>query len=353
MPAQQKALVLESKGSTPVLKDVDVPKPGPGQILVRVEAAPLNPADWKVAEYGILIGTYPAILGFDGAGTIVEVGEGVHEYAVNDRVAFQSFYDTTTQSISGAFQQFTVTPAGNVFKIPANVTFEAASTLASNTATAAFPLYNNAEGAPSVNLTAPWEEGGRGKYAGKPIFVLGGASAVGQFAIQLARLSGFSPIITTASLHNTDLLKSLGATHVIDRKLPPQTISAQAREIAGGHIGVVYDAVSETDSLEAAYSATSPTGDLVVVLTTPIPGFDEKSKKRVHLAHGAFITPINHAVGKSLLAALPRLLESGDIKPNPVEIVEGGLPSIPKALERLRNNQVSGKKLVVKPQETA
>ena len=132
--------------------------------------------------------------------------------------------------------------------------------------------------------------------------------------IQLARLSGFAPIITTASLHNSDLLKSFGATHVIDRTLSPETVAQQAREIAGGLIDLVYDAISVTDTLAAGYQATSPQGDFVVVLPEPIPGADANSQKKVHLAHGLFHTPINRASGKNLLAKLPELLEKGDIK---------------------------------------
>lgn len=127
-------------------------------------------------------------------------------------------------------------------------------------------------------------------------------------------MSGFSPIITTASLHNSELLKSLGATHILDRKLSAETLSKNAREIAGGYFDIVYDAIAVPETLEAAYSATAPTGDLVVVLQTPIPGAEENSKKRVHMAHGWFGTPINHAIAQSLLAKLPELLEKGEIK---------------------------------------
>ncbi len=72
-------------------------------------------------------------------------------------------------------------------------------------------LYQKAPG--GLDLTPPWAPGGKGKYSGKSIVVLGGASIVGQGAIQWARLSGFSPIVATASLSNETFLKSIGATH--------------------------------------------------------------------------------------------------------------------------------------------
>ena len=57
-----------------------------GEILVKVEATALNPLDWKIQAYGLIVEKYPAILGFDGAGTVVEVGEDVTSFAVGDRV---------------------------------------------------------------------------------------------------------------------------------------------------------------------------------------------------------------------------------------------------------------------------
>ncbi|KAH9898242.1 GroES-like protein [Cubamyces lactineus] len=353
MPSQQKALVVEAKLGPHVLKDVDVPKPGANEVLVRIEATALNPADWKILYLGLLVDEYPATLGFDAAGVVVEIGEAVKEYAVGDKVIAQGWYDAVKHTMHGTFRQFVTFPLDTILKMPSNLTFEEASTVPSGLIAAAFPLYNQAEAAASVRLTAPWEEGGLGKYAGKPIFILGGSSSIGQYAIQLARLSGFAPIITTASLHNSDLLKSFGATHVIDRTLSPEIVAQQAREIAGGPIDLVYDAISVTDTLAAAYQAASSQGDLVVVLPEPIPGADANSQKKVYLAHGLFHAPINYAIGKSLLAKLPGLLERGEIKPNRYELLPGGLRGVDAGLLRLRNNQVSAVKLVVRPQDTS
>ena len=64
-PAQQKVLYLMKKQGPLEVHTADVPKPGSGQILVKVQAAALNPADWKVKEYGLLIENFPTILGLD------------------------------------------------------------------------------------------------------------------------------------------------------------------------------------------------------------------------------------------------------------------------------------------------
>ena len=140
--------------------------------------------------------------------------------------------------------------------------------------------------------------------------------------IQFARLSGFSPIVTTASLHNADFLKSLGATHVLDRKLPAETIKAEATKIAGGLFGVVYDAIAEEDTLALGYALTVPGGDFAIILAhTPIPGRDDATGKRVHEVRGWIQLPVNHELGASLLAASPKLLESGAIKVRRVSVL--------------------------------
>lgn len=85
-PLQQKALYLTKKNGAFEIQTADVPKPGPGQVLVKVEAAGLNPADWKIQQWGILVEEYPSILGSDIAGTVEELGEAVTGFAKGDRV---------------------------------------------------------------------------------------------------------------------------------------------------------------------------------------------------------------------------------------------------------------------------
>ena len=88
IPAQNKTLFLESKGGQLVVESTETPRPGPGEVLVKIEATALNPLDWKIQSLGLFIEQYPAVLGFDAAGTIAQVGEGVpsSSFAVGDRV---------------------------------------------------------------------------------------------------------------------------------------------------------------------------------------------------------------------------------------------------------------------------
>lgn len=81
-----KALFLLEKQGDYAVKDVPTPKPGPGELLVEIEATGLNPADWKIHDYGVFITEYPAVLGTDAAGIVKEIGEGVTGFAPGDRV---------------------------------------------------------------------------------------------------------------------------------------------------------------------------------------------------------------------------------------------------------------------------
>ncbi|RPD60290.1 GroES-like protein [Lentinus tigrinus ALCF2SS1-7] len=356
IPTKQKALFLESKLGQFNVSTTDVPKPGPDDVLVKIEATALNPLDWKVQKYGLFVEVYPTVLGFDAAGRVVAVGENVTSFAVGDRVIVQGWYNAAKAEVHGTFLEYYDTPAKFVSKIPESISYDEAATIPSGLATAAFPLYNtdSNENFSSAKLLPPWVEGGRGQYAGKPILILAGATSIGQFVIQLARLSGFSPIITTASLHNAPFLKSLGATHVIDRKLPAEQLKAEATKLGGGLFEYVYDAVSVAETLELGYALTAPKGDFMVVLSgAELKAAHPDTDKRIHMAHGLFASPVNHEIGASLLAAVPELFASGDLKPNRPEVLPGGLNGIVGGLERLYNDQVSGVKLVVRPPETA
>ncbi len=86
VPKQHQALYLFEKGGPFVVQDVDVASPGPDDVLIKVEAAGLNPVEGKIQALGILSQSWPQILGFDGAGTVVVIGSNVTNFKVGDRV---------------------------------------------------------------------------------------------------------------------------------------------------------------------------------------------------------------------------------------------------------------------------
>ncbi|KAA1477140.1 GroES-like protein [Dentipellis sp. KUC8613] len=349
--SQQKALLIPSKGTPFTLGTRAVPNPGPGQVLIKIESAAINPCDYYIEQYGILLDGYPGIAGNDGAGTVEALGEGVTTLQKGDRVLFQCWYTIDR----GTFQQYALADAPRVAKIPKNISFDEASTIPSCVITAAIGLYAPVGARGGAALTPPWAPGGLGKYKAQPALVIGGSSSVGQFALQCLKLSGFSPIITTASAKNTEYVKAAGATHIIDYHTTPYSaLSTAVAGITTQPVPVIYDAISSEDSQKASWALLAPHGKLVVTLQPVVgkPGEEAEDGKRLVHVFGNVNDPDNVQFGNELFSALTGLLESGAIKPNKVELVEGGLAGLPKAVERVGKRDVSAVKLVARPQQT-
>ncbi|KAL4246444.1 zinc-containing alcohol dehydrogenase family protein [Abortiporus biennis] len=349
LPASQKALYLPAVHQHFVVKtDVPVKLPSVGEVLVRNEAVGLNPIEWKIQEAVLPreASDFPLILGYDGAGIIVSVGEGVKNVAVGDKVLYEALPGGDGKN--AAFQQYTIVPAPLVAKIPSNLTFDQAATIPVGISTAAIGVYQDKIELGGAGLLAPWLEGGRGKYANKPIVILGAAASVGQTAVSLAKLSGFSPIITTSSSRNFPLLKSLGADHTVDRNQKLDSLEPYTKI----PLDIVYDAVGSTESQKAAQQILAPGGTLVSVLPNSIPDAERDSSKHVVFPYGSVHFPNHQQFSTKLFESLYGLLENGDIKPNNVEYAPGGLNAVEAQLQRLKRGEVGGKKIIVHPTET-
>jgi len=204
MSKLQKAWFYNEYGSIDVLQfgEVPVPTPGPGQLLVKIRAAALNPVDFK-RRNGLFRNKdsdFPAVPGCDAAGVVVEVGDGVSKFKNGDEVYsdIQNFVAGRPKQW-GTLAQYTVVEEYLVAPKPTNLSFEEAASLplALLTAQQAFDI-------------AKFEKG-------KSVFIVGGAGGVGSLAIQLARhVYGASKIVSTASTGKLDFVKSLGADLVID-----------------------------------------------------------------------------------------------------------------------------------------
>jgi len=338
MAQQQKASLLLAKQGNVEVGTRPIPSPQGKQALVKVTAAAINPADWKIVEYGVLITEFPAVLGSDGAGIIESVGSEVTGLQKGDKVCFQGQYGP---SDAATFQQYVLVDTEVISKTPENISDDQASTIPAAASTALVGLFQKSGIAfPENGPTA----------TGKPIFILGGSSSVGQYAIQLARIAGFSTIVTTASAQHTEFLKSLGATHVFDRNVDVKTVQAAFPT----PVSLVLDSVSILSTQKLS----------IEVLTTPsaAPGahfagvlsLDASLKEQVEGK-----VSVNEIWGSShafkdlsvpFWRVLGKWIGEGKFVPNHVQVVGGGLAGIPEAFE-LSKKGVSGVKLVVHPQE--
>ncbi|CAA7269470.1 unnamed protein product [Cyclocybe aegerita] len=342
--ATQKAIFLTQKFGDFVVGETIKYKPGPGEILIKVQAAALNPVDWKIQKYGVFVDAYPAILGTDLAGEVEEVGDGVKEFKKGDQVVTQGQYNANDKA---GFQQYALALSSTVSKIPANVTVDEASTLPVALTCSYVAFYNTEPN--GLGFEPPITPHAQGKYAGKPVVILGGASSVGQFAIQLAKLSGFSPIITTASLKHADFLKSLGATAILDRNLSSIELKAEISKLTSSSIDAVYDSISLPATQQIGADLLSPSGRLATVLPPP-ESLKLDANKRSIVVLGMLRKPENIELLEIFYHDhLESFLEKGLIKPNRVEVLPNGLPGIIAGLKKLETEDISRLKLVGRP----
>lgn len=137
--------------------------------------------------------------------------------------------------------------------------------------------------------------------------------------IQLAKLSGFSPLITTASPHNAAALKQLGATHVIDRNLPLSVLLAEVSKITSAPVTTIYDAVSLPETQNAGYELLASGGTLVLVLQDAVDPAKKTDDKRITNVFGNVNVPQNRAFGASLYSKLTELIAQGSIRVRSVD----------------------------------
>jgi len=338
---EQKALIIKEEKAPFTLGTLPVPKPGAGQILIKIKAAALNPVDWKQQKYGFRIESYPAVLGWELAGDIEELGDGVEGFKKGDKVFASGFPPT---NIMSSFQQYAVIPSNNFGKIPPNIDYAQATTLPAGYSTAAVGLLAALPAGAGLNPTFD----SKVNFSGQPAFVLGGSSCVGQFAIQILRVLGYSTIITYASAKHTDYLKSLGATHVIDRNaVSTADLPAAVKKIAGAPIKIVYDAISEEDTKEASFATLAEGGIAIAVLSGENRAVDGT---KFIIIFGS--NDLHREFGALMWKILPKQVAEGVIVPNRVERVPNGLAGIVDGLKKLEDNRVSGVKLVFFPEET-
>lgn len=192
------------------LVDVPIPEPGAGEIRLRVMASGVNPTDWKSRTGAYGGGPAEATVpNHDGAGVVDKVGAGVDSVAVGDRVWVTLAGDGRPSS--GTAQEFTVLPVDRVFPLPAGASFELGASTGIPALTAHRAL-TVAEDGPD-RLTP-------GALADRTVLVAGGAGAVGNAAIQLARWAGAEVIATVSQEAKAKLATAAGAHHVVNYRDP-------------------------------------------------------------------------------------------------------------------------------------
>jgi NADPH2:quinone reductase len=227
-----RAITYTQHGDADVLRLVErpTPDPGPGEVRVRVAFSGVNPTDWKSrsgATAGAAFGPGGQIPHQDGSGTVDAVGEGVDPVLVGERVWI---WEAAWQRPFGTAAEYTVVPARHVVLLGAGPSFELGAALGIPFLTAHRCL--------TVAESVP-DRLGPGSLTGHTVLVQGGAGAVGNAAIQLARWADATVIATVSSPRKAQLAAAAGATHVVDYR--QQDVVAEVRKITTKGVDAVVE----------------------------------------------------------------------------------------------------------------
>lgn len=240
-----KAIVLDEFGTEPVLRSIERPSPGRGEVLVRVAASGVNPLDIKImaGAAGHARVTPPMVLGLDLAGVVAEIGAGVTRFDIGDEV-----YGLTggVGDRQGSLAEYAAVDADLLARKPARLSMTEAAVL------------------PLAAITA-WEGlvDRAGVRAGQTVLVHGGAGGVGHVAVQLAVARG-ATVFATGSARYLDAIRSLGAEPIDYHATPVEKYVAAAT--GGDGFDVVFDTVGGK-TLDASFAAVRTyTGHVVSIL---------------------------------------------------------------------------------------
>ena len=260
-----KAVTIDKFGGVEEMHWSDLPTPQPKANEVQIEVAytAVNPVDWKIREgllQNIFEYEFPLIPGWDAAGTISAVGNGVTKFNVGDKVFC---YCRKPKVQWGTYAEYVCFEAQHVALKPENLSFAQAASI------------------PLVGLTA-WQ----GLFdeaklkKGQSILIHAGAGGVGSIAIELAKVAG-AKVYTTASSQNHEYVKSLGADVAIDYK--KENFVEKILDIETNGIDTVFDCVGG-ETLNQSFDVIKPGGYLVSIVNTI-----DKEKAHEKNIHGSFM----------------------------------------------------------------
>ena len=247
----------------------DVPRPGRGEVLVRLRAASLNFLDVAVAT-GIYPGpTFPMVPVADGAGQVAELGEGVQHWAVGDRVMPHFLPDWQDGALTpsalvarrgvtrpGSLAEYVAVPADSLVAIPDHLTFVQAAAL-------------------PVAATTAWRAVRSAAVGPHSTVLLLGTGGVSIFALQFAKAHGARVIITSSSDEKLARARTLGADDTINYRLKPDWAAETLRLTAGRGADLVLETGgTETFAQSVDAAATGGTVFVIGFLTGTRPTFD-------------------------------------------------------------------------------
>jgi NADPH:quinone reductase len=229
IPAQMKAVTLDRYGGPEVLHTakLPVPKPGPHQVLIRLDSAGIGVWDPEVRSGEVELGPsgFPRIIGNDGAGEVVAVGTDVRRIRVGDRVYAYSFD-------GGFYAEYVAVDDDAVAPIPEGLSAEEAGALGADGVTALRGLEDQLH-----------------VKAGQALMIYGASGGIGHIAVQLAKRMGARVLAVASGPDGVELARKLGADVAVDGK--KDDVARAAREFAPGGLDAAL-VLAHGKSLDAA-----------------------------------------------------------------------------------------------------
>ncbi|MBB5774437.1 NADPH:quinone reductase-like Zn-dependent oxidoreductase [Nonomuraea jabiensis] len=313
---KMKAIRQDVLGGPEVLKLVEVerPVPGPTEVLVRVEAAGLNPTDWKTrAGGGFLRDELPFVLGYDVSGVVEDSGIGQALYKPGDEVFGMLKYPDA----HGAFAEYVTAPSRHFVRKPATVD------------------HVQAAGIPLAGLTAYQAlVDVAGLKGGQRVLIHAAAGGVGHLAVQIAKARG-AYVIGTASAAKHEFLRGLGADELVDYR--SEDFAEVVRDV-----DVVLETIGGDYGLRSLRTLRKGGTIVSLVLRDLSPDLHRQAAELGIRSEGMLVEP-DHAAMRALAA----LVEAGRLR---VEIAAAlPLAEAAKAHELGETNRVTGKIVLTVP----
>jgi NADPH2:quinone reductase len=313
-----KAIAINEFGGRDKLQLIDLPVPEvvEGEILVQVKAAGVNPVDWKIREgylKDLFSHQFPVILGWDAAGLVEGVGNGVKRFKSGDEIFA---YCRKPIVHGGAYGEYILLKEEHAALKPKNISFEEAASIPLAALTAYQSLFD------AANL-----------QPGETILIHAAAGGVGGFGVQLARGHG-AVVWATASSRNKAYVQDLGASQVVDYTQENFGKAILSQYPAG--VDVVLDCVGG-EVLEKSAEIVKEGGHLISIVDDPTGlARDDIHKEFV------FVAP-----NSTQLTELARMVEQGRLKTYLSQVFPFGLEEARKAHELSESGHTRGKMVLV------
>ena len=341
-----KAAVFYGPNQPLKLEEVDTPTPKPGEILVKVAACGVCHTDLHYIDHGVpTFKKPPMILGHECSGTVAQLGEGVDSFKKGDKVLLPAvltcgvcdFCRTGRENIcekmvmfgnhvDGAYAEYVIAPAKDVFTLPDEIPLEEGSIIADAISTPFHAVKNRGEVRPGDTV------------------VVFGCGGIGVNIVQVAAAAGGTVIAVDISEAKLEWARKLGATYTVNPS-KVEKLGKEIRKLTGGGADVAFEAIGKPETIQSAFGTLRKGGRLVVV------GY---SAEDIRLSAARIMFFEMEVVGSLGCRPVdyPKLIEMARVgKIKVAELVTHKLPlsEINEALEMLRRGDESVLRSVVIP----